>query len=214
MALSSPPRIGTSAVVSRELIRPNAFNPNQMDDDTFRKEIESIRRFGFIDPVTVREVEGGFEILDGEHRWRAAGELDLPEIPITNLGTVDDSTAKQITVVLNELRGEPNREKLGTLLRGLLATETTADLLEVLPFSEDDFKDLVELPDFDWGALDQPTPTANPSAGAKWVERTFRLPPDAAEVVDDALRKAQKDEDDMADWQALEAICADFMGGP
>lgn len=213
MAVDVAPAVGELIWLKLDELRPNTWNPNEMDEEKLEKERTSISRFGMILPIVARE-NNGYEIIDGENRWNVLAELGHELAPVFNLGTVPDAKAQQMTIVLNELRGEPNREKLGTLLKGLLASETTADLLEVLPFSDDDFKDLVELPEFDWGALDQPTPTANPSAGAKWVERTFRLPPDAAEVVDEAIHKAQKDEDDMADWQALEAICADYMGGP
>ncbi len=58
-------------------LHPNPWNPNRQDARTFEAERESIRNYGFIDPVTVREhptINGEFEIIDGEHRWRAATE--------------------------------------------------------------------------------------------------------------------------------------------
>lgn len=211
MAVDAAPAVGELLWLPLDQLRPNPWNPNEMDDAKFEKEKASITRFGMIDPIIARENDG-YEIIDGEHRWRALEDLGHPMAPVWNLGNVPTAKAEQMTIVLNELRGEPNREKLGVLLKDLLASETTADLLEVLPFTDEAFKDLVELPDFDWGALDKPAPTQGSDTAAKWVERTFRLPPDAAEVVDEAIRKAARAED-LQDWQALELICADFMGG-
>lgn len=59
---------------SADDLRPNGWNPNQMSPRQFEAEIESILRFGFIDPITVREKDG-LEIVDGEHRWKAWREI-------------------------------------------------------------------------------------------------------------------------------------------
>ncbi|MEI6278973.1 MAG: ParB/RepB/Spo0J family partition protein [Verrucomicrobiae bacterium] len=43
--------------------------------------IESIRERGIIQPLIVRKVDGHFELIAGERRWRAAKELALAEAP-------------------------------------------------------------------------------------------------------------------------------------
>ena len=43
--------------------------------------VESIRERGIIQPLIVRKVDGHFELIAGERRWRAAKELDLAEAP-------------------------------------------------------------------------------------------------------------------------------------
>jgi ParB/RepB/Spo0J family partition protein len=58
-------------------LTPNPWNPNQMDDEQYGKALNSIREFGFVDPVTVRELGNDtYQIIDGEHRWRAAQPAD------------------------------------------------------------------------------------------------------------------------------------------
>lgn len=42
---------------------------------------ESIRRFGVLRPVLLRETADGYVIVHGERRWRAATMLGLPTIP-------------------------------------------------------------------------------------------------------------------------------------
>lgn len=211
---AAAPAVGEFRWLGLEELEPNPWNPNEMDDETFEKEIESIRKFGMIDPLTVRKMDDGqWQILDGEHRWRALNALDFDRAPVWDLGEVADPVAKQITVVLNELRGTADRQKLGVLLKDLITSETTEELLSVLPYSEEAFKDLVDLPDFDWGELDKPTPT--PGKGeAQWVERTFRMPPDAHKVIERAIEKMREIEgDDIQDWRALELICGEYLGG-
>lgn len=185
----------------------------------FAKEKASITKFGFVVPVIVRETTTGYEIVDGEHRWRAAKALRLPSIPVWNLGAIPDSMAKQLTVALNEIKGDADPALLGSLLSDLLSEESKEDLLEALPFTQESLDRLLGLGGFDWGSLESGIPApAAPAAErseSAWVERTFRLPVDAAGVLDEALGRvrAQEAPETVADWQALEYICAEFLSG-
>lgn len=193
---------------SLSAIRPNAFNPNQMDSFMYAKEIASIQKFGFVVPVIVREVGDDLEIVDGEHRWKVANEIGMTEIPIWNLGPLSDAVAKQLTLVLNETRGSPEKQKLSDLLKDLLKSETTEELLTVLPFSKEKFNELVDVPAFDWESFENQSSTRSEDT---WVERIYRLPSDAARVLDEAIAAAKEDED-TPDGIALERIAADFLG--
>jgi len=57
-----------------------------MDQAMYAKAIASIREFGFVDPITVRTVDGRYQIIDGEHRWRAAKDEGITTVPIVDLG--------------------------------------------------------------------------------------------------------------------------------
>lgn len=191
-------------------LRPNPWNPNRMDPEMYEKEIASIRAFGFVDPITVRE-QGGFEIIDGEHRWKAAIDEGLDEVPVVNLGVVADDVAKQLTIVLNETRGQSDPRRLGDLLRDLASRNTMDGLLQTLPYTRESFSRLTGLSTIDWSSI---TPPQRPAAErpSAWVERTYRMPKEAAEVIDRALARIRDEEVDIPDWKALELIAADFLG--
>lgn len=204
--------------VDPRILRPNPWNPNAMDPEMYARARESIRHFGFVDPVTVRLNTGVYEILDGEHRWKVAVEEGLTRIPIMDLGPVDDTTAKQLTIVLNELRGQAEPIKLGLLLRDLLAVEPKEQLLARLPYSGEALDRLTGLPSLQWEGLSaSPRPQMPIERPSSWVERTYRMPIDAAEIIDAAINRWREGEDAHAtsaapDWRALELICADFLG--
>lgn len=65
----------TYTSVPVDSIRPNDYNPNRMNDRQYAAELESIQHFGFLDPITIRETDHGYVIIDGEHRWRAIKEI-------------------------------------------------------------------------------------------------------------------------------------------
>jgi hypothetical protein len=194
----------------------------------YQKELASLRRFGLVAPLVVRRIPPGgsptpprskrtaglpsksittkYELIDGEHRWKGAQELGYTEVPIWDLGIISDAVAKQLTIVLNETRGTPDPGKLGELLMDLLETELPTDLLEVLPFPEERFTELTKLAAFDWGAVTEPMKTET-----GWVERTYRMPKEAAEVIDQAISRVRVDSGEAKEWHALEYICADFL---
>jgi len=198
----------SSVVIPLSKAQPNGWNPNVMNSEMYRKELASIRKFGYVNPILVRGKGSGYEIIDGEHRWRALHELGYEEAEVTVIEGLTDADARQLTIVLNETRGRANPEKLGALLKDLLGDVPKSDLLDVLPLSPIDFDRLTGLESFDWGSLGDPEPD-NPRT---WVERTYRLPKEAADVIDQALAAAKEGEE-LPDWQALEAIAADFLAG-
>lgn len=208
-------------------LRPNTYNPNEMDEETFEKTVNSIHKFGFIDPVTARRGPTPYEIIDGEHRWKAAkfhsGSCQIsddPAIPDLHVGMnqlpvilldVDEADAEQLTIVLNELRGKPNPQKLAALVRDLATKRSMGELEKVLPLRRQQLAQMVaeRRETIDWDALQQ---KPEPEKKERWVERVFRLPQSAADVVDEALQKVR--EDGVADdWKALELICADYVAG-
>lgn len=65
-----------------DLITPSPFQPrSEFRGDQLQELVESIRERGIIQPLIVRKVDGKFELIAGERRWRAARELGLLEAP-------------------------------------------------------------------------------------------------------------------------------------
>jgi len=81
---SAFPPAGEHALdVDSDLLRPNKFQPRTHVDETKIDELaRSIRSNGIIQPIVVRKVEGGFEIVAGERRWRASQRAGLLKVPV------------------------------------------------------------------------------------------------------------------------------------
>jgi ParB family chromosome partitioning protein len=199
--------------ISVDDLVPNPWNPNKMDDEMLRKEVESIREFGFVDPITVRVFAAMWQIIDGEHRWKGAKVVGLDRIPCIVLD-VTDEVAEQLTIVLNDLRGKPNEERLAALVKDLSTRRSMLDLERVLPYKRERLAEMIaeRKADFDWDALKRPK-EEKPEETRKWVERIYRLPHEAAQVIDEAIAKVRSEESVTEDWAALELIAADYMSG-
>lgn len=186
-------------------LEANPWNPNVMDQEMYDKAVVSIRSFGFIDPITVRDHPRGtprWQIIDGENRWNAAQDEHMQRVPIINLGIVEDVVAEQLTIVLNETRGQPDPTKLGQLLASLMKVESKETLLSRLPFSREAFDGLVGLPTIKWEEPQEPM-RMKPGTMSGWVERTYRVPREVAEHLDQEIAKAKEARGLDTDWKAL-----------
>lgn len=206
-------------------VHPNPWNPNHMEEREFEAQVESITTYGFIDPITVRphpDRDGEYQIIDGEHRHRAALRLGHDQVPVIVL-PLTDAQAKKLTAIFIETKGKADTVQLGQLLREL-AMDMDVDALRIgLPFTPVEVQDLISAADFDWDAIQPALPPSEDEAEEReWETLHFRVPSSVARVVDDALAKAladngmhDRDPRDAKDRAvALEIIAASYNAGP
>ncbi len=91
-----------------ERVKPNPdqprkrFTQNDLDDLA-----ASIAEKGVIQPLIVREKDGGFEIVAGERRWRAAQMAKLHELPVI-VRDFDDTEVLEVAIIENIQRADLN----------------------------------------------------------------------------------------------------------
>ena len=90
-------------------VEPREDQPRRaFDEEALAELAESVKRYGVIQPVTVRPMDSGFyQIIAGERRWRAAREAGLEEIPVHIL-EADDKAAMEMALVENLQREDLN----------------------------------------------------------------------------------------------------------
>lgn len=71
---------------------PNPRQPRTVfDPQDLAELVHSVREFGVLQPIVVREVAGGYELIMGERRTRASIEAGLTEIPAIVRETADEN---------------------------------------------------------------------------------------------------------------------------
>ena len=116
-----------------EKVEPREDQPRRsFDDEALESLSDSIRRYGLIQPITVRALDNGYyQIIAGERRWRAARRAGLTEVPVCVI-EANDKRAMELALVENLQREDlnPIEEALGyrTLMDdyGLTQEETAA----------------------------------------------------------------------------------------
>lgn len=90
-------------------IEPNRDQPRKnFSDEAIAALADSIREHGMLQPILVRPISsGGYQIVAGERRWRAARMLGLDEVPV-NIRELSDLETMQIAIIENLQRENLN----------------------------------------------------------------------------------------------------------
>lgn len=91
-----------------ERIRPNRLQPRSgFSHEPLAELEESIKAHGILQPVLVRPVPDGYELIAGERRWRAAAAAGLRSVPAL-VRYLDDRGALEAALVENLQREDLN----------------------------------------------------------------------------------------------------------
>ncbi len=104
-----------------EKIQPGVYQPrSHMDPDALQELADSIKAQGLVQPVVVRRlVMGGYELIAGERRWRAAQLAGLHEIPAV-IREIPDQAAAAMSLIENIQREDLNSLEEAVALRRLI----------------------------------------------------------------------------------------------
>ncbi len=90
-----------------------------MDGPEFEELVSSIRRHGVLQPVIVRPGAGGYEIVAGERRWRAARSVGLERIPAV-VKEATDREMLEMALIENLRREDLNPVERASAYRRLI----------------------------------------------------------------------------------------------
>lgn len=119
-AASAPPVGGGIIDLSVGVIRRNPRQPRRAFDPAALDGLAtSIASVGVVQPVIVRKVEDGYELIAGERRWRAAQKAGFTVIPAI-VRAASDVESLEIALVENVVRQQLNPVDEAYALRVLL----------------------------------------------------------------------------------------------
>jgi len=149
-------------------------NPNEMDPELFDLLKDRIQQRGWVGNAIIVDADG--LIADGEHRWRAALELGLSEVPVKRYD-LSDEERRMLRQELNKIEGEHNRAADAAEYDALLSGGYTEPVEELTAARGEDLEDLlnemqekqVSPEDVDemTGSGPSPGPDGSPDASAR-----------------------------------------------
>ncbi|MCP4781502.1 MAG: ParB/RepB/Spo0J family partition protein [Hyphomicrobium sp.] len=102
-----PPE-GEQRLVATADLKPGRLNPRKdFRDDELAELADSIRNKGLVQPIIVRPIAGGYEIVAGERRWRAAQKAGLHMVPVI-ARDLDDKEVLELAIIENVQRADLN----------------------------------------------------------------------------------------------------------
>lgn len=107
--------------VGIDLIRRGPWQPRvNFDEGALQELADSISAQGIVQPIVLRStVDGGYEIVAGERRWRATQLAGLDTIPAV-IKHFDDRTAAAVSLIENIQRENLNPMEESTALQRLI----------------------------------------------------------------------------------------------
>ena len=91
-----------------EELVPNRYQARKdFDPEEHKSLVASVRKSGIIQPIVARRFDGGYEIIAGERRWRAAQEAGLKDVPVI-IRDAGDQDAAVFSLIENLLRANLN----------------------------------------------------------------------------------------------------------
>jgi len=95
-------------VASINELKPNMFQPRKdFDEETISELASSIKEKGILQPLVVRTISGGYEIIAGERRWRAAQRAGITRVPII-IKEATDREVLELALIENLQREDLN----------------------------------------------------------------------------------------------------------
>lgn len=105
---SATENAGPASRVPVEQIKENPYQPRKLfDSDELAKLRDSIKEYGVLQPVVVRDTPEGYQLIAGERRLRAARDLGLAEIPVQVVDFTDQQV-NEAALVENIQRSDLN----------------------------------------------------------------------------------------------------------
>jgi ParB family transcriptional regulator, chromosome partitioning protein len=96
------------AIIAVADIHPNPAQPRRhFAEDALIELAQSIRRHGVIQPIVLRPHDGGYQIVAGERRWRAAQRAQIHQIPAI-VRDFDEAETLEIALIENIQRQDLN----------------------------------------------------------------------------------------------------------
>ena len=101
-------------------LRPNPYQPRKtFDDDSIKELAESIKQHGVIQPIIVRSVLKGYEIIAGERRFRASKLIGSNTVPAV-VRSFTDQQVMEIALIENLQREDLNAIEIAIAYQALL----------------------------------------------------------------------------------------------
>ena len=114
-----PPE-GEQRMVPIADVKPGRLNPRKdFRDDELSELANSIRTKGLVQPIIARPIPGGYEIVAGERRWRAAQKAGLHMVPVI-ARDLTDKEVLELAIIENVQRADLNAIEEATGYRELI----------------------------------------------------------------------------------------------
>jgi len=140
LTLTDLPQPERETTVPPDELYVDGDNPNSQNEETFGLLCDNMRKKGWIGNAIVTNTDGC--IADGEHRWRAAQEIGLSEVPV-KFYDIDDAERRLWRQELNKISGEHDKKRDALEYDTLLSAGKTEEVEALTDAADEDLDSLL-----------------------------------------------------------------------
>ena len=138
--LDDLPQPAHKGTVDPESLETDGDNPNEMSDEQFGLLCDRMRQNGWLGGPIITNTDG--LIADGQHRWQAAQEIGLTEVPVKQY-EIDDATRRLWRQELNKIHGEHDTKRDALEYDYLLDAGKADEVHELTQAADEDLDELL-----------------------------------------------------------------------
>ena len=138
--LDDLPQPAHKGTVDPESLETDGDNPNEMSDEQFGLLCDRMRQNGWLGGPIITNTDG--LIADGQHRWQAAQEIGLTEVPVKQY-EIDDATRRLWRQELNKIHGEHDTKRDALEYDYLLDNGKTDEVQALTNAADEDLDELL-----------------------------------------------------------------------
>lgn len=217
--------LGHRKVPIEKLDRLRFGNPREMTQKMNQALKRSLKEFGIVDAILVREVGDRYEILDGHHRYDELLEADVQEADIILVDCPDDEKARALVIALGNITADWDLDQLNDYVGKLMDDNVSPTLIStVTGFASMEVEALANagsefLKEIDDSLAGYDVTQHNKDKGEEQqgviedghTSVSFKLTPEMNEVVYSGLNHAKKKYKVTETNVALERVLRDFI---
>ena len=139
-SLENLPQPDFEGTVATDALETDGDNPNEMSDEQFGLLCDRMRQNGWLGGPIITNTDG--LIADGQHRWQAAQEIGLTEVPVKQY-EIDDATRRLWRQELNKIHGEHDTKRDALEYDYLLDNGKSDEVHELVNAADEDLDELL-----------------------------------------------------------------------
>jgi len=140
LTLTDLPQPAEETTVHPDELHVDGDNPNEQSEETFGLLCDNMRAKGWLGNAIVADTDGC--IADREHRWRAAQEIGLTEVPVKQYD-IDDAERRLWRQELNKIAGEHDAKRDALEYDQLLSEGYTEEVDALTDAADEDLDELL-----------------------------------------------------------------------
>ena len=126
-------------------IKPNRFQPRiKFDEKALQELANSIKKYGIIEPLILRKIPNGYEVIAGERRLKAASLVGLTQVPAIIM-EINDQASAELAIVENLQRQSLTPIEEAKAYQNLAGNSNTKEIANLMSKEEKEINNKMKL---------------------------------------------------------------------